>query len=125
MPANINQLSTANTFQQWLVATQSLIGIANNLTNGVGGTFYANTNMVVGGDLTVTGNITLDSIGFNDMNVAGNLVVGGTANLVKTNIETANITSFTGTANTNIYNTISSSANGIVDTALAFAIALG
>ncbi len=56
MPANINQLSNANTFQQWLVATQDLIGIANNLTNGVGGTFYANTNLVVGGDFTVTGN---------------------------------------------------------------------
>ena len=75
----INQLTTANTFQQWLVATQSLIGIANDITDGIGGTFYANTNMVVGGDLTVTGNITLDSIGFNDMNVAGNLYVGGTA----------------------------------------------
>ena len=56
MPANINQVTTANTFQQWLVATQDLIAVANNLTNGVGGTFYANTNLVVGGDLTVTGN---------------------------------------------------------------------
>ena len=99
MAANINQLNTANTFQQWLVATQSLIGIANNLTNGVGGTFYANTNMVVGGDLTVTGNITLDSIGFNDMNVAGNLYVGQ---------------SITGPG-----------ANAIIDNALALAIALG
>jgi len=99
MPANINQLTTANTFQQWLVATQDLIGIANNLTNGVGGTFYANTNMVVGGDLTVTGNITLDSIGFNDMNVAGNLYVGG---------------SITGPG-----------VNQINDQAIAFAIALG
>jgi len=99
MPANINQLTTANTFQQWLVATQDLIGIANNLTNGVGGTFYANTNMVVGGDLTVTGNITLDSIGFNDMNVAGNLYVGGL---------------ITGPG-----------ANSISDQAIAFAIALG
>lgn len=99
MPANINQLTTANTFQQWLVATQDLIGIANNLTNGVGGTFYANTNMVVGGDLTVTGNITLDSIGFNDMNVAGNLYVGG---------------SITGPG-----------VNSINDQAIAFAIALG
>lgn len=59
MPANINQVTTANTFQQWLVATQDLIGIANNLTNGVGGTFYANTNLVVGGDFSVTGNNTL------------------------------------------------------------------
>lgn len=56
MPANINQVTTANTFQQWLVATQDLIAVANNLTNGVGGTFYANTNLVVGGDFTVTGN---------------------------------------------------------------------
>jgi hypothetical protein len=57
MPANINQVTTANTFQQWLVATQDLIGVANNLTNGVGGTFYANTDLVVGGDLSVTGNV--------------------------------------------------------------------
>jgi hypothetical protein len=56
MPANIKQVTTANTFQQWLVATQDLISVANNLTNGVGGTFYANTNLVVGGDLVVTGN---------------------------------------------------------------------
>ena len=111
----INQLTTANTFQQWLVATQSLIGVANNLTDGVGGTFYANTNMVVGGDLTVTGNITLDSIGFNDMNVAGNLVVGGTAN----------ITTFVGTANTNIYNAIANASTATAADSLAFAIALG
>lgn len=74
----INQLSTSNTFQQWLVSTQSLISVANNLTDGVGGTFYANTDMVIDGDLTVTGNITLDQVGYNDMNVAGNLYVGGT-----------------------------------------------
>ena len=74
----INQLSTSNTFQQWLVSTQSLIAVANNLTDGTGGTFYANTDMVIDGDLTVTGNITLDQVGYNDMNVAGNLYVGGT-----------------------------------------------
>lgn len=54
----INQVSTANTFQQWLVATQDLIAVANNLTTGVGGTFYANTDLVVGGDFSVAGNIT-------------------------------------------------------------------
>lgn len=71
MPVNINQITTANTFQQWLVATQDLIGVANNLTNGIGGTFYANTNMVIGGDLEVTGNLV------GDLTVA-NLVVNGT-----------------------------------------------
>lgn len=71
MPATINQINTANTFQQWLVATQDLIGVANNLTNGIGGTFYANTNMVVGGDLEITGNLV------GDFTVA-NLVVTGT-----------------------------------------------
>jgi hypothetical protein len=62
----INQVTTANTFQQWLVATQDLIAVANNLTNGVGGTFYANTNMVVGGDFTVTGNNSIvdDALAF-------------------------------------------------------------
>jgi len=66
MPANINQVTTANTFQQWLVSTQDLIAVANNLTNGVGGTFYANTNLVVGGDLVVTGNNSIvdDALAF-------------------------------------------------------------
>lgn len=66
MPANINQVTTANTFQQWLVATQDLIAVANNLTNGVGGTFYANTNLVVGGDFIVTGNNSIvdDALAF-------------------------------------------------------------
>jgi len=71
MSAPINQITTANTFQQWLVATQDLIGVANNLTTGIGGTFYANTNMVIGGDLEVTGNLV------GDLTVA-NLVVNGT-----------------------------------------------
>jgi plastocyanin len=73
----INQISTANTFQQWLIATQSLISTANSITDNPGGTFYANTNLVLDGDLTVTGNITLDEIGFNDLNVAGNIYASG------------------------------------------------
>lgn len=111
----INQISTANTFQQWLVATQSLIGVANSITDGTSGTFYANTDMVVGGDLTVTGNITLDAVGYNDLNVAGNLVVGGDAS-----IET-----LSGSANTAIYANITSAITTATGDALAFAIALG
>ena len=29
----INQLSTANTFQEWLTATSALVAVANNLTD--------------------------------------------------------------------------------------------
>jgi hypothetical protein len=121
MPANINQVTTANTFQQWLVATQDLVAVANNLTNGVGGTFYANTNFVVGGELSVTGNltvsgnVTLDSAGFDDLSVAGSV------NSTNLNTSTANITSLVGTSNTAIYNYISA----ISDQSIAFAIALG
>lgn len=50
MAANtISQISTSNTFQQWLGATTSLIGTANLLTNGNGDSFFANTRLVVGG----------------------------------------------------------------------------
>ena len=78
MPANINQVTTANTFQQWLVATQDLIGVANNLTNGVGGTFYANTDLVVGGDLAITGNVT------GNVNFTGTISGAGFDNLTGT-----------------------------------------
>lgn len=75
MPANINQVTTANTFQQWLVATQDLISVANNLTNGTGGTFYANTDLVVGGDFSVTGNVT------GNVNFTGSITGAGVDNL--------------------------------------------
>jgi len=90
----INQLSTANTFQQWLTSSQSLISLTNNLTDGGNSsTFYANTNfsvannVTIGGDLTVSGNIILDAISFDDINsngsasFANNLSVLGTSNL--------------------------------------------
>jgi len=51
----INQISTANTFQQWLIATQSLITTANNLTDNLGGDFYANTNITVDGNIYASG----------------------------------------------------------------------
>lgn len=89
----INQLTTANTFQQWLVATQSLIAVANSITDGGTGTFYANTNMVVGGNLTVTGNITLDEIGFNDINASGNIYSSGYSFSADANVR-AGVTTF-------------------------------
>lgn len=113
----INQLTTANTFQQWLVATQSLISVANNLTDGgTSSTFYANTNVQIGGDLTVTGNITLEAVGYDNLEVSGDLNVVGNSTLA-----TANVTSLIGTANTAIYDRILAAEA----TSLAFSIALG
>jgi hypothetical protein len=173
----INQLTTANTFQHWLTATQSLIATANTLTDGNGASFIANTkldvsgtgsqlnvrnsgsintlyannailtninilnnvaslnvtstsvfggNVQIDGNLNVTGNITLDAVGFNDLAVSGNLSVTGNttqSNTIVTygNFATANIVTFVGTANTAIYNRITSAEA----TALAFSIALG
>lgn len=74
----ISQVSTANTFQQWLVATQDLISVANNLTSGVGGTFYANTDLVVGGDLAITGNV------IGNVSFTGNISGPGVDNLTGT-----------------------------------------
>jgi hypothetical protein len=80
--AKIVQLSTANTFGQWVTTTQELVSKVNDLTDGGNTlTFFANTNLevgndlTVGGDLTVTGNIILDNIGFNDLFVSGNVVI--------------------------------------------------
>ena len=121
----INQLSTANTFQEWLTTTSLLVAVANNLTDG--GTFSTNSsistanNLTVSGDatisgnLTVSGNVTLDAIGFDDLTVAGSI---NSSNL---NTSTGNITLLVGGANTAIYSTITAA----IDSSIAFAIALG
>jgi len=103
----IDYINSANTFQQWLVATQDLITTANNLTDGGGAyTFYANTNLsvannvTIGGDLTVTGNIVLDSIGYDDLSVAGNTDITGTlavtGNTTLSNLEVTSVSILTG-----------------------------
>jgi len=123
----INQLSTANTFEEWLTTTSLLIAVANNLTDNIGGTFSTNSsinianNLIVGGDasiagnLTISGNVTLDSLGFDDLSVAGSV---NSSNL---NTSTGNITLLVGGANTAIYSTISAA----IDSSIAFSIALG
>ena len=98
MAANaISQLTTANTFQHWLIATQSLIGTANTLTNGNGNTFFANTRLEVGGvnaSLNVQNSASINVLYSNtitaygttlsissDVLVSGNLVVSGNITL--------------------------------------------
>ena len=122
----INQLATSNTFLQWLTATQSVISTTNALREGGSGqTFVANTNIeiandvAIGGNLTVSGNITLDAIGFDDLIVSGGATIGTTlgvtgnttltnATINYGNLPTANIVLLTGSANTAIYANITS-----------------
>jgi plastocyanin len=116
----IGYVTTANTFQQWLVATQDLITTANNLTNNVAGTFYANTNLIVGntlnvvgdttisGNLTVSGNITLDDIGFDDLLVNGSASIANTLS-VTGSATLSNTLSVTGSAT--LSNTLSVTGN--------------
>ena len=108
MPANtINQITTANTFQQWLTTTSLLIATANLITNGNGQTFYANTILEVSG----TGaRLNVNTSGFIET------FYSNTANLL-----TANVGSLVGTANTAIYDKIAA----VEASSLAFSIALG
>lgn len=123
----INQISTANTFSEWLTTTSLLVAVANNLTDSISGEFLANTNLNVAnslyvagdanirGNLTISGNVTLDSLGFDDLSVAGSV------NASNLNVSTANIVYLTGSSNTLIYGTITAA----IDSSIAFAIALG
>jgi hypothetical protein len=84
MAANtISQLTTANTFQHWLIATQSLIGTANTLTNGNGNTFFANTRLEVGGT-----NATLNVV----TSATVNDLIGNTANVITIQARNLNLT---------------------------------
>ena len=90
MAANtISQLTTANTFQHWLTATQSLIGTANLLTDGAGSTFYANTRLEIGGinaSLNVSNSASINVLYSNNITV-GNINV--TSNIVHANVTQA------------------------------------
>ena len=95
MAANtITQLTTANTFQHWLTATQSLIGNANLLTNGAGSTFYANTRLEIGGSATSTLNV-VTSATINDLiGTTSNITTSNTVSLQARNLNlTENVTS--------------------------------
>lgn len=172
----INQLSTANTFQEWLTTTATLVAIANNLTDNTSGGFIANSsifiegansslnvrtlanintlqantfnltgnvatmnvtnNGYIGGDLfvygnvRVSGNLTLDEIGFDDLLVSGSANIVGNTTMSNTtinygNLSTANVVLLQGDANTAIYANISTTLTTAIETSVAFSIALG
>lgn len=115
MANTITNLTTSNTFLQWLTASQSVISSLNSLREGgVANTYVVNTSIEIAGDLVVSGNLTLDAIGYDDLNVAGNtqidgtLTVGGNTSLSNAtitygNFETSNVTLMVGAANTAVY----------------------
>jgi hypothetical protein len=116
----INQISTANTFEQWLITTQNLVAVANNLTDGNGATFLANTIIDIDGDYNSArlnvrtsaainilyantanlANVSFSSSGITvpkDVAIGGNAVITGNStisNLIVTqNLQTLNVTS--------------------------------
>ena len=81
----INQISTANTFQQWLTATQALITTANTLTDGNGASFVANTILDVSGvgsQLNVRNSASINTL------YANNAILGGFTNVTTLNVST-------------------------------------
>lgn len=89
----IDNITNANTFGQWLSTTQSLVAVANALTDGP--TFTANTvlslthsgeTLNVANTAVFTGNVAITGSGWglnvsNSVYVGGNLLVGGTVTL--------------------------------------------
>lgn len=109
----INQLSTTNTFQEWLSATQQLIAVANTITDGYTLTTTSNIKLTGSGEtlnVSNTGRITnlvSNSINANtifisgisgrdfSLNVANSIWVGGNVTITN-NLTVGNVT-ITGT----------------------------
>ena len=122
----ITQLTTSNTFQQWLIATQDLIATANTLTDGNGATFTANTILEVAGAGSRLNVRTSGSI---------NTLYANTANITTGNVVTLSFSTASGNTitvfNANVTNAANigvitgGGAQQIIDQAVAFSIALG
>jgi hypothetical protein len=122
----ITQLTTSNTFQQWLIATQDLIATANTLTDGNGATFTANTILEIAGTGSRLNVRTSGSI---------NTLYANTANITTGNVDTLSFTTASGNTitvfNANVTNAANigvitgGGAQQIIDQAVAFSIALG
>jgi hypothetical protein len=116
----INQISTANTFSEWVTTTTYLVSVANGLTDGQNvSPFIANSNIVLTGvnaSLNVNSRGEINQLYSNTANIV-NVAVSSTAYLNYVNITG----SFTGAPNTAIYNTITAA----IDAGIAFSIALG
>lgn len=74
--AIIRNITTGNTFQQHVTTTAETVQKLNHLTDGtINDKFYANTDVLIDGNLDVTGNISLDAAGFDNLTMNGNLIL--------------------------------------------------
>lgn len=118
---SIQQIALSNTFQQWILTTHRSSVKLNDLTVGTHSQEYANTNISVGEDLNVNGNVNvtgtfiLDEIDFDDLTVQGNLsanqsITASNAEVlnleVTGNVAQLNVTSDLLVPNANIYGTL-------------------
>lgn len=99
----INQISTANTFQHWLIATQQLIAFANTLTDG-----GANSEFIVNTNMTVLGTVNTKDVLTQTLNVTNQASINAlTSNTITTNTFVSNvINTITFTTNTARINVI-------------------
>lgn len=108
--ANISVLNVSNR-----ITVQSLNLWGNSVSSNITGNLWVGKDTFIYGNLTVSGNVTLDSIDYDD------LLVEGSVNSQNLNTSTGNITLLVGQANSAIYSNIISA----IDQSIAFAIALG
>ncbi len=78
----IDQVSSANTFEEWLLTTSSLIAVANNLTDNTNGGFLANSSIFIEGANSSLNVRTLANI---------NTLRANTGNIANTNIDGSNV----------------------------------
>ena len=123
----VYQYSQANGVEQvdgkWY--TKYILGpvFIDQVVDGVTTTAAVGTDLKVYGDVTISGNLTLDAVGPNDVQIAGSINIANTLNATTIGantafFDTANVTSLVGSANTAIYSTI----NSADDRALAYSI---
>lgn len=112
----ILNITNANTFGQWLSTTQSLVVVANSLTDGPIFTantdlrlIASNTTLTVANTARFTGNVNISGSGFglnvsNSVYIGGDLLVGGNVTLDSSGFDDLYVTSNTITGNLTVSN---------------------
>lgn len=126
----IDQISTANTFEEWLTTTSTLIAVANNLTDNTSGGFVMNSSIFIEGSaasLNVRTQANINTLTANTANIANvllsssnvsiplDLTIGRNATLVG-NVASVNVTDklFVG-GDTFVYGNLTISGNVTLD----------